>query len=171
MKLTRGGVEELFGYDEWVCVRVMWSSTIDARSGPITHLFSSPERGSIAAAEVLPGLRAIVRAANEWVLAREIDAGMANGGAASGELFELVKKVWKVPYKHITDSSESVKQGTKKLGALGAPGVPAPTKLGELERFRNAFEKLQRLSVDDARGESDTLAYEVLAPLYLGNRR
>jgi hypothetical protein len=171
MKLTRGAVAETFGYDEWVCVRCMWSSTIDARSGPVTRLFSSPDRGEIAMTEVLPALRAIVRAANEHVLSSELDQSMGNGSASSSELFELAKKVWKVPYKHITDSSESVKQGTKKLGALGAPGIPAPTKLGELERFRSAFEKLVRLTAHDAGDASDVLAYEVLAPLYLANRR
>jgi hypothetical protein len=164
MRLTRGETVFMFTYEEWTCARVMWLAT-GQRLGPVVMLYNATS-GSLDAAGV-EGLRAILDDVVVHVLGRELNSNIAHGGAAGLELFELVKTTWRLPYRHVTDSTDTVRIGGKRIAELGAPGAPQVPRLGDIPAFRSAFDKLS----DVVATEGSPFEFVAVGPLYLAQRR
>jgi hypothetical protein len=149
MTLVRGAVKQTFSYEEWTCVRVMWIAT-GQRLGPIHVLFGMGDEGEIEDEGVVT-LRGIVEGTAAHVLARPLSSTLEHGPAAGAELFQLVKKQWKLPYHHATDSTDGVRVAGKRLPPDEVARVTVPT-LGELPPFRRAHDKLRTLVDVEAGG-------------------
>ncbi len=163
MRLTRGHEVTIFNYEEWTSARVMWTST-GQKLGPIVPLFND-ESGALSEPGIAQ-LREILEAVRTTVLDRELNSH-SQGYAAGGEFFELVKKAWKLPYRHVTDSTDTVRIGAKKLGEYGGEGMPKIPTYGEVGAFRSAFDKFNAL-VQPGEG---TLQFLAVGKRYLFERR
>ncbi len=164
MRLTRGETARVFTYEEWTSARVMWFAT-GQRLGPVASLFSEAS-GSLDDAG-LQGLRAILEGVGAHVLASTLNSNVAHSGAAGAEFFELVKATWRLPYRHVTDSTDTVRIGGKRVADLGAPDAPDVPRLGDIPAFRSAFEKLSAA----AEPETGPLEFLVVGNVYARDRR
>jgi hypothetical protein len=164
MQLTRGSDVRRFTYEEWTCTRYMWIAT-GQKLGPIAAFFSE-DAGAIPA-EGIGVLRTILESTSAHLLAKPLGSWIKDGGSAGLELFTLVTKVWRLPYRHVTDSSDTVRVGGKKVADWGAAEAPVVPTLGEVKPFREAFDKLVALSGDGAM----PLEFLAIGPRYLAQRR
>ena len=165
MHLRRGEAEEFFTYEEWACVRYMWTGT-GQRTGAIGELFGG-EDGELAddGIEMLEG---IMSQTDDSLIQRELHSNMQHGTGSGLELFELIKKKWKLPYRHVTDSSDTVKLGTTSLGNYGDPTLQRLPRLGDVSAFRSGQGKILKLLGDKGGGK---LQFRVIGTLYLAQRR
>lgn len=164
VQLSRAGQNVAFTYEEWVSFRLMWMRT-GQRLGPFVRLFDKEhaELDEHAVAELRSLLLDLVP---ERVLQRRLDSDVEASGAAGREFFELVKKTWKLPYVHRTNSGESIRIGAKRVADLGAPDAPAVPTYGDIPAMRRAFEKVQHLAAN----LSGPLAFTTLGPRFLNER-
>jgi len=163
IRISKGTADYVFSYEEWVCARAMWTKT-GQRLGAIVPLFNA-ERGTLSEAAILQ-LREILAGVADHVLSRELNSNLAHGGAAGGELFELVKKTWKKPYRHVTDSTDTVRIGAKRVADFGAADGPLVPRLGDLAAFRSAFDKLTGV----AASTTPSAEFVVVGKRYLAER-
>lgn len=164
VELTRGQTEHVFGYDEWTAARVLWIRTGQRLGGPAT-LFQA-ETATLGAVEIAQ-VRDMVEAATTTVLPRELNGNLEHSGAAGAELFALVKRSWKLPYRHTSDSSDTVRVGGKKVADHGAPGAPPIPSFGDISAVRSAYDKLLALT----RPGPEPLSLLVIGPRYARDRR
>jgi hypothetical protein len=141
-KIRRGELELEFDDEEWTCVRYCYNTC--GHSGPGSLLITGGEMS----AEGVEQTQSMIRRARTALLDRKLNASIQHGqGLASLQLFELIKKKWKLPYLHVYDSGQVVKQGTKRLGRLEddpslLDRVPL---LRDVPAFASAFAKIEKL--------------------------
>ena len=165
MQLCRGPVTRLFSYEEWVCARLMYV-TAQVQPTSLEILFAD-ERGSLGENAVRE-LRHWLGVVAETVATRELSSSIRHGAhAAGGELFLLAQKVWKLPYRHTTDSTDTVRIGSRRVSDYGSAEAPPVPRLGEVKAFRDALAALAEL----AASEAGTLEFEAVGKRYLADRR
>lgn len=138
VKLSRAELVVIFDYEEWTCVRHLWKAT-GQPLGAIWPLFDA-QRGTLGE-DGLQIVRAMLARAEDYVLSAPVQAH-----TNSDELIELAKRVWKVPYRKVTNSGDRVYKGTKAVGDYGDPATPAVPSYGDLPVYRTAFDKLASVS-------------------------
>lgn len=157
VRLRRGEQVVIFNYEEWCCVRHIWKAT-GQPLGPIWPLFDA-QHGVLGDAG-LDIVRSMLSRAEANLLPSEVRS-------SSEELFELIKRTWKVPYRKITDSSDRVCKGTRVVGDFGDPAAPAVPAYGDLPVYRGAFDKLASVTGR----EGGDLEVEVIGLRFLVERK
>jgi hypothetical protein len=144
-RIRRGSLEFLFDVEEWTCVRYCYNN--HGHTGPGSVLIT----GGDLNAKGIEQTRSMIGRVRTALLDRQLNASIQHGqGLASLQMFELVKKTWKLPYIHDYDNGTVVKQGTKRLGTA----EDDPSLLQRVPRFRDvpafmrAWNKLEKLFDD-----------------------
>ena len=165
MQLTRGAMTRVFSYEEWTCARLMYVSG-QTQSRALELLFAN-DHGLLEEAAVRE-LRVWSCIVTDSLATRELRSSVAHGAhAAGGEFFALLKKTWKLPYRHITDSTDTIRVGSRGVGKYGAPESSSVPRFIDVPAFASALRMLREL----AALESGPIDFETVGKRYLADRR
>lgn len=136
-----------FDADEWVVVRYCYANF--GHSGPGSTLILGGEM----TAEGFAQTQSMLARVDSGCLHRPLNADIGNGqGQASGLLFDLIKKKWKLAYVKNFDSGPVVYIGTRRLGKAEEDPhlLDQVTTLGHVPKVVSALANLRRLFLTDA---------------------
>jgi hypothetical protein len=141
-RITRGDRTWSFDPDEWVFVRYAFANWGITGEGARLILGGAMGReGTTSSVKLLERMR-------DGRLRAPLYAHIENGqGAASGQLFKLIKTKWKLPYVKVYDNGAVVMQGTKRIAhVIDRSNLPVPVPgLIDIPEVRAATEKLTEI--------------------------